>query len=245
MGLLGDAVKITAENLEKLIELQTTIYAQRSVMAKGKELAASKTIEASRTALADLNGQLSEQRGVVEDVERDIKRLESDVELVEKRLEKDQERLNQSSNPKDIAGIEHEIESLRARLSSLEDSELELMEQRDTAAAQLADLEQRRVESEQELEKTKADITTELEALKNENSELLAKIETLKTQLPTELAELFEKKLARGAAVGRLVGSSCSACNMSLNSTAMAEINRVPADELATCSECSAILVRT
>ena len=245
MGLLGDAVKITAENLEKLIELQTTIYAQRAVIAKGKELAASPAIEASRTALADLNGQLSEQRGVFEDVERDIKRLESDVELVEKRLEKDQERLNQSSNPKDIAGIEHEIESLRARLSSLEDSELELMEQRDTAAAQLADLEQRRVEAEQELEKTKAGITSELEALKNENSELLAKIETLKTQLPTELAELFEKKLARGAAVGRLVGSSCSACNMSLNSTAMAEINRVPADELATCSECSAILVRT
>ncbi|NCV37624.1 MAG: hypothetical protein EBW70_06385, partial [Actinobacteria bacterium] len=54
----------------------------------------------------------------------------------------------------------------------------------------------------------------------------------------------FDKKIQRGAAVGRLTGSSCSACNMNLNSTAMAEISRVPADELATCSECSAILVR-
>lgn len=244
MGFLGDAVKTTAENLEKLMELQTTIYAQRAVVAKGKELAASPAIESARSVLAEINGQLSEQRSEVEDVERDIKRLESDVELVEKRLEKDQERLNQSSNPKDIAGIEHEIDSLRARLSSLEDSELELMEQRDLAAAQLVDLEQRRLEAEQELEKTKADITSELEGLKSQNLQLVAKIETLKTQLPADLTELFDKKLARGAAVGRLVGSSCSACNMSLNSTAMAEINRVPPDELATCSECSAILVR-
>lgn len=244
MGLLGDAVKTSVEDLERLFELQTTIYAQRAVVAKGKELAASPAIESARATLAELNGQLSVQRSAVEDVERDIKRLESDVELVEKRLERDQERLNQSSNPKDIAGIEHEIESLRARLSSLEDSELELMEQRDLAAVQLDDLEQKRVEAEHELEKTRLNITSELEVLKSENAQLVAKIETLKTQLPSDLVELFDRKLARGAAVGRLVGSSCSACNMSLNSTAMAEINRVPADELATCSECSAILVR-
>ncbi|NCV98667.1 MAG: hypothetical protein EBW31_03990 [Actinobacteria bacterium] len=227
------------EELETLLELQTKVFAQRSVVLKAKELSSSPAIEEARAQLAEITGSLSAQRSRVEDVERDIKRLESDVELVEKRLQKDL-----SSNPKDIAGIEHEIASLNNRKSNLEDTELELMEQRDVAVAELDSLQEQREKAEDALENTKSNITAELEGLRAENTALVASIEDLRAKLPSELVELFDKKIQRGAAVGRLTGSSCSACNMNLNSTAMAEISRVPADELATCSECSAILVR-
>ena len=237
-------MKASVEELETLLELQTKVFAQRSVVLKAKELSSSSDIEEARAQLAEITGSLSEQRSRVEDVERDIKRLESDVELVEKRLQKDLERMNQSSNPKDIAGIEHEIASLNNRKSSLEDTELELMEQRDVALAELGSLEEKRKEAEGALESTKANITAELESLRAENTNLVAAIEDLRSKLPTELVEVFDKKIQRGAAVGRLTGSSCSACNMNLNSTAMAEISRVHMDELATCSECSAMLVR-
>jgi predicted nucleic acid-binding Zn-ribbon protein len=237
-------VKASTEELERLLELQTKVFAQRSVVLKAKELSSSSVIEEARAQLAEITGGLSEQRSRVEDVERDIKRLESDVELVEKRLQRDLERMNQSSNPKDIAGIEHEIASLNNRKSILEDSELELMEQRDLSLAELGSLEKQRKDAEDALESTKANITAELEALRAENTSLVAAIEDLRAKLPTELVELFDKKIQRGPAVGRLTGSSCSACNMNLNSTSMAEISRVPMDELATCSECSAMLVR-
>jgi len=237
-------VKASVEELETLLELQTKVFAQRSVVLKAKELSSSPAIEEARAQLAEITGSLSAQRSRVEDVERDIKRLESDVELVEKRLQKDLERMNQSSNPKDIAGIEHEIASLNNRKSNLEDTELELMEQRDVAVAELDSLQEQRKSAEDALESNKSNITAELEGLRAENTALVASIENLKAKLPSELVELFDKKIQRGAAVGRLTGSSCSACNMNLNSTAMAEISRVPADELATCSECSAMLVR-
>ena len=226
------------------MELQTKVFAQRQVVIKAKELGSSPAIEQARAQLAEVTGSLSEQRGRVEDIERDIRRLESDVELVEKRLQKDSERMNQSSNPKDIAGIEHEIGSLKARLSNLEDTELELLEQREVAIAELSGLEDQRTASEAELERTKSETTSELEALRSENTSLVAGIEELRSKLPSELVDLFDKKIQRGAAVGRLTGSSCSACNMNLNSTAMAEIGRIPIDELASCSECSAMLVR-
>jgi predicted nucleic acid-binding Zn-ribbon protein len=237
-------VKASTEELERLLELQTKVFAQRSVVLKAKELSSSSDIEEARAQLAQITGRLSEQRSRVEDVERDIKRLESDVELVEKRLQRDLERMNQSSNPKDIAGIEHEIASLNNRKSNLEDSELELMDQRDVSLAELGSLEEQRKNAEDALESTKANITAELEALRAENTVLVTAIEDLRAKMPTELVELFDKKIQRGAAVGRLSGSSCSACNMNLNSTSMAEISRVPIDELATCSECSAMLVR-
>ena len=237
-------MKASKDQLETLLEIQKSIFSQRAVVAKARELTASPAIEAARTQLAELNGRLSEQRSRLEEIERDISRVEADVELVEQRLERDAARLNQSSNPKDIAGIEHEIESLKSRLSSLEDAELELMEQRETAAADLADLDNQRQEAEAAVERTKLDIAQQLESLKAENVELVKAIEASRASVPAELIALFDKKLERGAAAGRLTGSSCSACNMSLNSTAMAEINRVPMDELATCSECSAMLVR-
>ena len=244
MGFLGDAVKTSNQQLESLLELQATIFSQRGVVAKAKELTSSSAIESARSTLAELNESLSEQRSKLEDVERDIKRVESDVEMAEKRLVRDAERLNQSSNPKDIAGIESEISSLKSRLSDLEDAELELLERRDSSRSELELLEQQRDAAEAALDATKSDISSELHAMRAENADLVAKIQGLKGSLPSELVELFDKKLQRGAAVGLLLGSSCSACNMSLNSTAMAEINRVPEDELAFCSECSAILVR-
>ncbi len=244
MGFCGDAVKATKDQLETLFEIQKNIYSQRAIVTKARELTSSSAIEDARAELADVTGRLSEQRGRLEEVQRDIRRVESDVELVEKRLAKDAERLNQSSNPKDIAGIEHEIESLKSRLSSLEDTELELMEQRDVASEELSALEKQRDEAEGAVEQTKAGIAQELESLKIQNEDLVKLINELKGMVPQELVVLFDKKLERGAAVGKLSGSSCSACNMSLNSTAMAEINRVPLDELATCSECSAMLVR-
>lgn len=237
-------MKATGEQLELLLELQSNIYSQRKLVAEAKELAGSSAIETARGALAEATGLLSEQRSRVEDVERDIRRLESDVELVQKRLDRDTERLNQSSNPKDIAGMEHEIQTLKSRMDALETSELELLELRDSSLAEQESLVQKRAEAEAELERIKSETALKLEALKAENSELVATIERLKAVVPAELAELFDKKLQRGAAVGRLTGSSCSACNMSLNSTAMAEISRVPRDELASCSECSAMLVR-
>jgi predicted nucleic acid-binding Zn-ribbon protein len=60
----------------------------------------------------------------------------------------------------------------------------------------------------------------------------------------TELLELYEKKAARGVAVGRLIGRECGACRISLGATALNEVQALPRDEIATCPECQAILVR-
>ncbi|MEL0317364.1 MAG: C4-type zinc ribbon domain-containing protein, partial [Aquiluna sp.] len=179
-----------------------------------------------------------------EELERDLKRLENDVELVENRLKKDNQRLNESSSSKDIAGIQVEIESLKSRLSKLEDDELELMDQVEISKAELTRLQAEHQSAEAELEVAKSDLQQKLAGLKQDSDRLIYEIQSLKTQVAGELLELFEARLAKGIAVGRLTGSNCSACNMSLNSTAMSEISAVAEDELCSCPECGAILVR-
>lgn len=237
-------MRASDQDLEQLIELQRIIFAQRKLLAQAQELSKGGVLEQLRLQLADLSESLSALRLENEELRRELKRQESDLELVEKRLKQDAERLNQSSNPKDITGIQHEIETLRKRKSDLEDLELEIMEQIESSDQKLHQTEIARDSKETEIEQARQQISIELAELKSENQDLSGQAEQIRKALNPDLVVLFDAKLSRGVAVGRLNGSSCSACNMSLNSQAMAEVAKVPSGEIANCPECSAILVR-
>ncbi len=237
-------MKVNTSELETLFEIQRDILAQRKLVAEANEIRGGGEIDQVRDRIATLSEAISDQRLRDEELERDLKRLENDVELVENRLIKDNQRLNESSSSKDIAGIQVEIESLKSRLSKLEDDELELMDQVEISKAELTRLQAEHLSAEAELEAAKSDLQQKLAGLKQDSDRLISEIQSLKTQVTGELLELFEARLAKGIAIGRLTGSNCSACNMSLNSTAMSEISAVAEDELCSCPECGAILVR-
>ena len=237
-------MKVNSSELETLLEIQRDILAQLKLVAEANEIRGGGEIDQVRDRIATLSEAISDQRLKDEELERDLKRLENDVELVENRLKKDNQRLNESSSSKDIAGIQVEIESLKSRLSKLEDDELELMDQVEISKAELTRLQAEHKSAEAELESTKSDLQQKLAELKQDSDRLISEIQSLKTQVAGELLELFEARLAKGIAIGRLTGSNCSACNMSLNSTAMSEISAVAEDELCSCPECGAILVR-
>ena len=237
-------MKVNSSELETLLEIQRDILAQRKLVAEANEIRGGGEIDQVRDRIATLSEAISDQRLKDEELERDLKRLENDVELVENRLKKDNQRLNESSSSKDIAGIQVEIESLKSRLSKLEDDELELMDQVEVSKAELNRLQAEHQSAEAELEAAKSDLQQKLAGLKQDSDRLISEIQSLKTQVAGELLELFEARLAKGIAIGRLTGSNCSACNMSLNSTAMSEISAVAEDELCSCPECGAILVR-
>ena len=244
MGFRGDAMKVNTSELETLLEIQRDILAQRKLVAEANEIKGGREIDQVRERIATLSEAISDQRLKDEELQRDLKRLENDVELVENRLKKDNQRLNESSSSKDIAGIQAEIDSLRTRLSKLEDDELELLDEIELSKAELARLQSEHQAAEVELEEVKSGLRHKLASLKQDSDRLISEIQALKPQVSGELLELFEARLAKGIAVGRLMGSNCSACNMSLNSTAMGEISAIAGDELCSCPECGAILVR-
>ena len=62
--------------------------------------------------------------------------------------------------------------------------------------------------------------------------------------ISSELIELYDKKASRGVPVARLLGRECGACRISLGATAFNEVESLARDEIATCPECQAILVR-
>ena len=100
------------------------------------------------TGRGDVDDRLRDARIVVDDLTVEQKKADADVEQVKARRTRDRDRMDQGliTNPKDLERMQHELESLERRIGSLEDTELEIMEQLeeaqrtvDTLAAQLAE----------------------------------------------------------------------------------------------------------
>ena len=126
----------------------------------------------------------------------------------------------------------------------MEDQELELMQQLETAEAALVEVSNLRTATESELK-------TVIEGLEKEKVRLMSGVELslgdrkqLVGRLPGELVNLYETKSKRAIAVGRLIHSECGACRMSISATNLADIIKQPIDELVFCPDCQAILVR-
>ena len=237
-------MKASGEQLEQLWQMQKLILDQRRLIAEAKKLSSGESLNEIERDIADLAELVRNQLMLVESIQAEKKRIESDLELVEKRIQVDQQRLNASSSTKDISGIQHEIDGLQQRKSMLEDTELDILNSLQEQNQLLTEMQSRKSDAEARLQDQRSELKATLEQMKAENEKLNQQIAALREATPQDLLELFDRKLAKGTAVGRLVRSACNACNMNLNSTAIADISAVPSDEVAFCPECAAIVIR-
>lgn len=208
------------------------------------ELTSGKSTKAMRELNLQLAGELIEARNQLDSVELELKRAETDLHTVEQRIDKDNLRLNSTSNSKDAQGIQSELATLTKRKSELEDMELAILEKKDEVSAAFAEVQARKTLNENELREAESKI--EAEVLKQRSGlDLMVQQRAQRAALlPVELLELYEKKASRGIAIGRLTGRECGACRISLGATAFAEIQALASDDIATCPDCQAILVR-
>ena len=178
-------------------------------------------------------------------MERESTRIAGDLELVERRISKDMERVNQSSNSKEIQGIQHELDTLAKRKDELETAELELMESIDDKRSALEQLLERKRVLETELDSAKTNTRAEVANLGAQILEGENQVGRIRAASPADVLAIYDQRALRGVPIGNLLKSTCGACNMSLTSTALNDLHKVPDDELARCPECTAILVRS
>jgi predicted nucleic acid-binding Zn-ribbon protein len=244
MDVCGDAMKVKKDELENLFALQDLIILNRKLEAQAKQLATGSDLEAARSAQLANSAEISQARLDHEALIRELQRLEADLALVNKRISTDKERLNKTAVARDALGIQHELETLAKRAADLEDVEIGLLEQKSESDMRMHELEAQGEKLEQELQLTKARVQLELTDLKTQFQSNQKTSADLRGKISAELLSRFDAKLARGLAVGRLQKNTCTACNMSITATALADLHQVPADELASCPECQAILLR-
>jgi len=186
---------------------------------------------------------------VADDLVVEQRKVDADVEQVKARRVRDRDRMDQGliTNPKDLERMQHELQSLERRITSLEDDEIEVMERLEEAQRNLDALATQVAEADERLA-----------ALATARDEKLAEIDATLTQvgadrataaegMPEDLMALYEKLRTQKGGVGAaaLHQRRCTGCQLGIDAAELGVIKKAPSNEVIRCEECSRILVRT
>ncbi len=197
----------------------------------------------------DVDGRLRDQRIVVDDLAVAQAKADADVEQVKARRTRDRERMDSGAiaDPKALERMQHELESLERRISTLEDEELEVMEQLEEAQSALAELSSAIEDIDGRLGTLTTARDEKVAALDAEIASVAGGRDAIVAEIPEDLLALYEKLRASkgGVGVGVLRARQCSGCQLSLDAGELAEIRATPAETVLRHEECQRILVRT
>ncbi|RAU92892.1 zinc ribbon domain-containing protein [Mycolicibacter senuensis] len=200
-------------------------------------------IQADHTAAAD---RLAALELALEDLDAQAARFESEIDAVRQRADRDRALLDSGqTSAKQVADLQHELETLQRRQASLEDSLLELLEQREQLQAQATAETGVVDELATELARAEQSLQTASAELETTRAQRAATRAELAGTIGGELLALYERQRASGGVgAGPLRGGQCGACRIEIDRGELARISAAQPEEVLRCPECSAILLR-
>ncbi|OJF81789.1 zinc ribbon domain-containing protein [Nocardia seriolae] len=219
----------------------TRIEHRRKVLPEAQEVA---RLEGERTTRKDAAVKVEIK---MDDLDRDIRKLEGEIEAVRKREERDRGMLTAGSvGAKQLSELQHELGSLERRRKVLEDDLLEVMEQReaasaahDHAGANLDKAEADLIDAERRRDEALADLAVAQQRCESDRA-------ALSGAFPADLLAAYDKqRTTYGVGAALLQARRCGACRIELDRGEISRISQTAPNVVVRCPECSAILVRT
>ncbi len=183
----------------------------------------------------------------VGDLARRLTKAEDDVAQVTARIAKDEIQLNSGTGlSKDLVALQHDIESLGKRRSSLEDTELEVMEALEDAKGRQGAQQDLVAQMQLVLDGVVGEIRSKLGALRLERDATAAERAELAAGFEPALLAIYDRTLAKyGVGAARLFHGTSEGSGMQLSAGDLAEIKGAAADDVVFCPDSGAILVRS
>jgi predicted nucleic acid-binding Zn-ribbon protein len=211
-----------------------------------EHLPAREARDAATRNLDELLTSLEAQTVIGDDLAKQQKRVDDEVESLKVKQQGFDTTLYSGtvSNPRELQDLQDEIASLGRRITQLEDTEIEIMEQVEPVTASVTELTERAeaaelavAHAEQALIAAEAELQVQLEEATRERA---AAVEPVPAGLLSEYESLRGKV---GIGIARLVGSQCGACHLGLSAMEAARLAKLGPGEIAHCEECGRILV--
>ena len=200
-------------------------------------------IQAEHNAAGDRLGAL---RIALEDLDAQVSRFEAEIEAVRQREDRDRSMLTSgATDAKQLSDLQHELDTLLRRQTSLEDSLLEVVERREELQAQLTSEEGAVEALQSELAAGQQALDAALAEIDESRAAHWSRRDTLAAALDPALSALYERQRAGGGpGAGPLLGHRCGACRIEIGRGELSRISAAHEDELVRCPECGAILLR-
>lgn len=181
------------------------------------------------------------------DVKRELARAEGDVEQIVTRIQRDEARLNSGTGtPKELEQTQHELVTLGQRRAELEEAELAIMMQVDGITNRINELSSEEEKLNAEIAELEIKRENALTIIINERNAVSEKRASVAAPIAQDLKDLYMKLAAdnNGNGAAPLVGNECKGCHLTINTTEVARISTLPAEEVVRCEQCRCILVR-
>lgn len=239
-------MKAEVSQQRSLLDLAEVDAELRRVDHRAANLAEQQEFERVQALYQEANDQLAVVGIALEDLDGEITKLEGEIDSVRQREDRDRTLLQGGTvNAKQLSELQHELETLERRQSSLEDSLLEVMERREELQRQQSEHLARIDALQNELSAAQLTRDAALVDIENVRQVSAGRRTELTSLLNADLVALYEKQRAGGGAgAGLLQGKRCGACRIEIDRGEMARILAADDDEVLRCPECGAILLR-
>ena len=233
---------------QKLLALAAEDVALAQLAHRRRTLPELAAVEAAEEAQRTLSDDVVRAETEVRDLDREQKRLEADVDTVRQRAARDQSRIDSGgATPKEITGLQHELESLHRRQSDLEDQVLELMERRETADAALATAQQGLDAAQADQERAEQQRDAALADIAEATRQHQATRDEVAGTVPESLLSLYDRIAKQTGSTGaaHLHARRCEGCRIELYGNELATFRNADPHTVLRCENCGRILVRT
>jgi predicted nucleic acid-binding Zn-ribbon protein len=240
-------VKADPEAQRRLLDVQSIDTALAQIEHRRRNLPELAELDRLARELSALEDERVRVQVSVDDIDRDIARLERDIEQVRARADKDRVRLDAGTGPaKELEALQHELGTLARRQGELEDAELELMEQREQVQATLDAVGQRLDKARTERSDAETRRDSALGGLDHDRAERVSARVPLVDAIPADLIALYEKiRESTGMGAALLRAGRCEGCRLELSGSERSRVKAADPDEVVRCDECRRILIRT
>jgi uncharacterized protein len=241
-------VKADPEAQRRLLDLQAIDTALAQLAHRRRTLPELAELDRLAREISALDDERIRAQVAVDDLDRDIARMDKDVDQVRTRAVRDQTRLDAGGGPaRELEALQHELVSLHRRQSELEDAELELMEQREAAQAALAGVQDRLAATRARRDAAEVARDEALRQIAQDEEFKSSGRKPLVADLPADLVALYERirESSGGLGAALLRAGRCGGCRLDLSGVERATVRAADPDEVVRCEECRRILVRT
>lgn len=231
------------DSIEKLLILQDRDRKIRRV--QGELMHIEPQRQSFKTKAVAAQNALEEARNKVKKTESDRKDLELEIEAKKELISKYANQQFQTRKNEEYRALAHEIELCKQAIFQIEDQEIALMEQGETAQKDVVKATQQANETKKLVEDQVGQLNTREQNLKKELAELLANREELASAVNESERGRYER-LARSKGENVVVGVQhgvCGGCHMRLPPQLLVQCQAEK--ELVTCSNCGRILYYT
>uniref|UniRef100_UPI0013DF39B4 zinc ribbon domain-containing protein n=1 Tax=Modestobacter sp. KNN46-3 TaxID=2711218 RepID=UPI0013DF39B4 len=210
---------------QKLLALAAEDVALAQLAHRKRTLPELAAVEAAQEAHRALADDVVRAETEVRDLDREQKRLEGDVDTVRQRAARDQSRMDSGgATPKEIAGLRHELESLKRRQADLEDQVLELMERREAADTALATAQGGLAGAQADQEQAEQRRDAALADIAEATGQHRAKRDEIAGTIPADLLKVYDRVATQTGSTGaaELKARRCQGCRIEFYGTELA-----------------------